>query len=113
MHDEEGHIGREGGGGGQKCHRGGLHHNMEGARAGVHCVGVARRALLRGAAVRLATNDTPLPASAPYRRSGRFTNRRVGAVGLHFEDIKTCDPTPHHDGSNVSVFDIPSFPAEV
>jgi hypothetical protein len=39
------------------------------------------------------------------RRGGLCPNG-VGATALPVEDITTCDPPPHHAGSNVSVSDI-------
>jgi hypothetical protein len=102
LHARRGWLSQQGGG--QKCRRGGLCPNGEGGN--VWCAkGGARRALLGGASVRLMSNATPPPALAPSRRSRRFTSR-VGATALPVEDITTCDPPPHHAGSNVSVSDI-------
>jgi hypothetical protein len=110
MHGEDGHVDREEGGAtrvpqGRPARRG--------VRASVQ--GGAMRAFLGGASVRLMSNATPLPSSAPSKRSERFTSNRMGAAALHVEDITTYDPPPppHHASSNVSVSDIPSSPAEV
>ena len=111
MHGEEGHVGI----GGKVAEvPQGLAASIQGGGRGLLCKGGARRALLGGAVVRLMSNDTPSPASAPYRRSGRFTNNMVGATGLVVEDITTCDhPPSNHDGSNINITDIPNSPIEV
>jgi hypothetical protein len=99
MHGEEGHVCRE-----REVAEvpQGLAASVYGGGQGLLCKRGARRALLGWVVVRLMSNDTPPPASAPCRRSRRFTNNRVEAASLVVED-----------GSNVSVTDIPSSPIEV
>ena len=60
------------------------------------------------------SNATLPLAPVSSKRSGRFTSSRVGAATLPVEDIRACDPPSlHHDGSNISVFDILGSHVEV